>query len=302
MNRYLRGLCGEASDVAFIIADTTDLVKHATILHETSSVASAAFGRTLTACGLMSLFLKGEKANLSLQIKGSNLIKNIFTYGDSHGRVKGYITTPDVGILYNEAGKLDVGFAVGSLGKLNVIKDFGFGTPYIGQSDLVSGEIAEDLAAYYMHSEQQPIVVALGVHVNTFDQVDAAGGLMIQTLPDVSDASIDALERRVPTFEPLTGLLLEGLTLEACLDRYFGDVPYRVLEEGKLEYACDCNKERTSKALISLGELDLNDMIASGEPAELHCHFCGARYHYDQQELTQLLYEALSINENENDV
>ncbi len=298
MDRYIRGVCGQ-NDVAFILADTSELVKKASEIHGTSSVATVAFGRALTGVGLMSLFLKGEKASVSLQIKGSNLIKNIFTYGDSQGRIKGYITTPDVGIFYNQEGQLDVGFAVGSLGKLTVIKDFGYGHPYIGQSDLESGEIAEDLAAYYMHSEQQPIVVALGVHLSTHDQVDASGGLMFQTLPDVSEESIDALERQVPTFPPVTTLLLEGLTLEECLHRLLGDIAYKVLGEGNLSYACDCSKEKTSRALISLGEIDLQSMIDSGEKAELSCHFCETRYHYNTAELQQLLLEAQTDDENQ---
>lgn len=291
MNRYIRGLCGN-DDIAFIIVDTTELVGEGTSIHKTSSVASAAFGRTLTAVGLMSLFLKGEKSSVSLQIKGSNLIQNIFTYGDSKGQVKGYITTPDVGVLYTDEGKLDVGFAVGNHGMLTVIRDFGYGTPYIGQAHLVSGEIAEDLAAYYMYSEQQPCVIALGVHVNSQDSVDAAGGLMIQTLPDVSEESIDGLERRIANFEPITSLLLEGLSLEACLERYFQDFPYKILGEGTLTYGCDCSKDKTSKALLSLGELDLTEMIESRKPAELNCHFCKATYLFETDELVQLLLES----------
>lgn len=292
MGRYLRVLAGPTKDILITISNSTDVVKEAETIHQTTPVATAALGRVITATHLMGTFIKGQKNSVTLQILGSAGIKKIFAYADAKGHVKGYISHPDLPLTLTKEGKLDVGGAVGRHGKIVVTRDMGFGEPFNGQADLVSGEIAEDLANYYMVSEQQPSVVSLGVLVNAKGHTQAAGGLMIQTMPGVTEESLVMLEERLPYIRPMSTMIDEGQSLEDMLDEILGQIPYTKMSEGDFHYNCDCTREKVERALITVGKVELKKMIEEDGFAELNCHFCNKKYRYSDRDLKKLIVES----------
>ena len=273
-------------------ATTRGLVEQARSAHNTSPVATAALGRLLTAGAMMGVMMKGEKDLLTLRIEGDGPIEGLTVTADSAGNVKGYAFNPSVMLPPNAKGKLDVGGALG-VGVLSVIKDIGMKEPYVGQTILVSGEIAEDLTYYYATSEQTPSSVALGVLMNKDNTVRQAGGFIIQLLPGASDEIIDKLEKKLGEMEPVTSLQDSAMTPEMILDSIIGEFGLEILEEMPARFYCNCGKERVEKALISIGKKEIQDMIDDGKTIEVNCHFCNKNYAFTVDELKGLLEKAV---------
>lgn len=271
-------------------AVTTELVNEAQKIHHTYPVATAALGRTLTGAALMGAAgLKNEEDSITIQIKGDGPLSFIVAVTDAKSRVRGYVSNPYVDRPLNDKGKLDVGGAVGN-GYLSVIRDLGLKEPYIGQVPLVSGEIAEDITAYYASSEQVPTAMGLGVLVDTDNSVLAAGGFLLQLMPGATDEDAKKLENILNDLPPITTLINEGMSCE--------DIIFRVTEgfdmmiENNSEtpvYECKCSKERMEKALISIGKEELSAIIEEQGKAELACQFCDNKYEFSRQELEELL-------------
>ena len=286
----IRGTAANNS-IRVFVADTTNMVEKVRKVHVTSPVASAALGRTMTATSIMGLMLKSENHKLTVQIKGGGKLGSIVVVGDSFGNVKGYVANPQVESSYTKPGKLNVGEAVGNKGDLTVIKDLGLKDPYVGTSSLVSGEIAEDFASYFLNSEQQPTAVALGVLVDRDYTIKAAGGFIIQVLPNVDEETIKKLEEKVMNLEPITTLMDKGMNEEDIFNFILEGMSPMILERYEVDFVCDCNKDRLEKALISIGRTELEEIIEEDEGAELVCHFCNEKYHFNKEELQKLLSE-----------
>ena len=269
-------------------ATTRELVEYARSVHETSPVVTAALGRLLTAGAIMGSMQKGEDDLLTLQLRGSGPMKGITVTADSFANVKGYALVNDVILPANSKGKLDVSGAIG-VGILSVIKDMGLKDPYVGQVELISGEIAEDLAYYFTSSEQVPSAVALGVLMEKNNTVKQAGGLIIQALPGADDETVESLETKLAGIKPITTLLDEGLTPEDILADILGDRKLTILDTIPAGFSCNCDRSRVEKVLISLGKEEIGKMAADNEPVELKCHFCNKAYKFMPDELEEIL-------------
>lgn len=269
-------------------ATTRDLVEKARKIHGTSPVATAALGRLLTGAAMMGSMMKGRSDVLTVQVMGDGPIGTLTVTADSMSRVKGIAQNPEVMLPASAEGKLDVGGAVGK-GMLRVIKDLGLKEPYIGEVDLISGELAEDLTCYFAVSEQTPSSVALGVLMNRDNTVAQAGGFIIQLMPDATEEVISHLEQKLTEVTAVSGLLAEGMTPEEILEYIFAGFDLKLLDKIPTSYYCNCSKERVEKALISLGAKELNAMIADGEPITMNCHFCGSNYTFSVDELKELV-------------
>lgn len=279
---------------------STDLVQEAADIHDTTPLAAAGLGRVLTAAGLMGIMLKDADNKLTLHFKGDGPAKQILATAYSDGRVKGYISNPYVDLPLNDKGKLDVGGSLG-VGELTVIKDLGMREPYTGTIALVDGEIADDLTAYFYISEQQNSSVALGVKVERDLSIGAAGGMIIQMLPDAEEGVVDALEKMIGEMPPLTTLISQlaeddqdaGKRVAALLQKIFKDVPEEyqpeILEEREIRWECDCSRERIENALLTIGRKDLTEIIEEDGQAELQCQFCCKKYHFNKDDLVAIL-------------
>lgn len=283
----IRATAADAYIRAFA-ATTRDLVEEARSRHNTSPVATAALGRTLTAGAMMGSMMKGDDDLLTIQIKGDGPIGGIVVTANAKAEVKGYVYEPNVLLHANAKGKLDVSGAIGK-GSLCVIRDAGLKEPYVGQTDLVSGEIAEDLTYYYAVSEQIPSAVALGVLMNKENTVRRAGGFILQVMPGADDDILAKIEDSLKDLPPVTSLLDEGYTPETILERVLGDFGLVITDKMPTRFACNCSKERVEKALITVGEKGLRSLIAEGKPVELNCHFCNSSYTFTVDELQDLL-------------
>lgn len=272
-------------------ATSRELVDTARANHGTSPVATAALGRLLTAGAMMGTMMKNEKDLLTLKIECSGPIGGLTVTADFKGGVKGYVNNPVVVLPPSDKGKLDVGRAL-DMGVLSVIQDIGLKEPYVGQTILVSGEIAEDLTYYYATSEQTPSSVALGVLMNRDNTVKQAGGFIIQMMPGAEESIAAALEERLGELPPVTSLLDEGLSPEEILGRLLGDMELEITDRLPARFFCGCDKRRVEKALISIGKKELRSMIDDGKPVEASCHFCGARYEFSVEELKELMERA----------
>lgn len=270
---------------------TKELVEFARASHNTSPVATAALGRLLTAGGMMGVMMKGENDLLTLKIEGDGPIGGLTVTADSKGDVKGYVFQPSVMLPPNDKGKLDVGGALG-VGVLSVIRDVGLKEPYIGQTILVTGEIAEDLTYYYATSEQTPSSVALGVLMNKDNTVRQAGGFIIQLLPGASEDMISALEEKLGEVQSITKLLDEGNSPEMILEHILGEFGLEITSRMETKFDCNCTKERVEKALISIGRKEIQDMIEEGKTIEVNCHFCNKNYAISVEELQKLFEKA----------
>ena len=288
MADYIIRASAADSQIRAFAATTRELVEHARSIHNTSPVATAALGRLLTAGVIMGSMMKGEDDILTLLIKGNGPIEGLTVTADSKGTVKGYAYNPEVLLHANEKGKLDVGGAVGE-GILSVIKDLGLKEPYTGQTHLVSGEIAEDIAYYYAASEQVPSVVALGVLMNKENTVRRAGGFIIQLMPFAEDSVIDRLEKKVSEISSITKLLDQDMTPEMILEYILGDFGLEILDRLPASFACNCTKHRVEKAILSIGRKEINEMIEENKPIEVNCHFCNTHYRFSVEELKELL-------------
>ena len=266
-----------------------DLVERARNIHTLLPVATAALGRTLMAASMMGDALKEEKGSVTLQIKGGGPLGTVLAVSDCGGNVRGYVQNPHVELMEKHPGKLDVGRAVGTSGTLTVIKDIGLKEPYVGSIGLFSGEIADDLAMYFVESEQIPTACALGVLVGTDQSVTAAGGYLIQLLPGAPEEVIDQIEAGIKQVGPVSGALASGLDGEGLLRAVLSGFELEILETHPVAYQCYCSRERVTRALISMGRQELSDLIEEQGQAELTCQFCDKVYHFSKEELEELL-------------
>ena len=267
----------------------TDLVARAREIHHTSPTATAALGRSLMACSMMGNQLKGEDNSLTLQIRGDGPLGGITCVSDSQGNVRGYVVHPQADVARKQEGKLDVGAAVGE-GSLTVIKDLGMRDPYVGSIALVSGEIAEDVTAYFAESEQIPTACALGVLVQGGSgEVLTAGGYLIQLLPGAGEDTIDKVERGLQRVGYVTGHLKQGKSALELIRDVLGEFEIEVLETCPVEYRCYCSRERVVRALISMGTQEMKDLIEEQGQAEMTCQFCDRVYRFNQEELEEIL-------------
>ena len=281
MANLIRGL-SENGGVVFCGVDSTRIVRKAEKLHTTSATCSAALGRLLTGAALMGSMLKDDRDQITLRVSGGGPAGVVIACTDGTGNVKGCIDHPLVELPAKPNGHLDVGGAVGKDGVLTVIRDNRLQKePTVGQVPLVSGEIAEDLTAYYAYSEQVPTVMALGVLVDKDLSILCAGGFMVQLLPGATDAEIDQLEKNIAAMPSVTTLLHEGKTPEDMMQLALAGFTPNVLDERTVQYQCDCSAERTKEMLLSLGRAELERMRDEDPTCEVVCHFCHSKYQYD---------------------
>ncbi len=273
--------------VSAVCADTTDIVQKASEYHKTSPIMSAALGRLLTATSMMGCVLKGENSSITVKIDCDGEAKGLVAVSDNQGNPKGYVLNPLVETVEKYKGKLDVGKAIGN-GTLYVSKDIGLDMPYNGAIELVSGEIAEDIAAYYVESEQIPTVCALGVLINPNLTINAAGGFIIQMLPAAGDDTADLIEKGLKDLPSVTSMLSNGDTILEIVKKALCEFEVEVLEENDIEYKCDCSKERTNKVLKSIGKDELLRLADEQDTTEVACHFCDTVYKYSSEELKEL--------------
>ena len=287
MSDHIVRATAENGSIRAFCATTRDLVEYARGCHNTSPVVTAALGRLLTAGAIMGSMQKGDDDLLTLQLRGSGPMKGLTVTADAKANVKGYPNVADVIIPANSRGKLDVSGAIGP-GSLTVIKDMGLKDPYVGMVELISGEIAEDLAYYFTSSEQVPSAVSLGVLMEKNNTVRQAGGLIIQTLPGASDEVIDMLEDKLSGIASMTQMLDEGMTPEDILTDILGANNLQILDTIPTAFSCNCDRARVEKVVISLGKKEIKKMIDDGEPVELKCHFCNKAYEFTPDQLKSI--------------
>lgn len=283
--------------VSVICANTTEMVENARNTHDLSPLATATLGRTITMAAIMGTEFKNSRDKLTLQIKGSGPIGMIVAVANKFSEVKAFVTNPHVDMPLNDIGKLDVGSAVGEEGYINVIKDIGMKEPYIGISPLVSGEIAEDFANYFMNSEQRESAVALGVLVDK-DGVKSSGGYLIQLMPGSTEEEIFKIEQSIFKAGAISKMLDERLSLEDIAKKITGDENIQIVDDTITpKYKCDCSKENMANGLATIGKDELKDIIEKEEKAEIVCHFCNKKYEFNKNELEEILK---NIERNEN--
>lgn len=288
MEDYIIRATAANAQIRAFAATTKNLVETARQAHNTSPVATAALGRLLTAGAMMGSMMKGEKDILTIKIEGNGPIEGLTVTADSKANVKGYAFNPDVLIPANDKGKLDVAGALG-IGVLSVIKDIGLKEPYVGQTILITSEIAEDLTYYFATSEQTPSSVALGVLMNRENTVRQAGGFIIQLMPGADDEVITKLEERLKEITSITSMLDEGYTPEMILEKLLGDMDLEIMDKISTRFYCNCTKHRVEKAIVSIGRKDLTELIEANEPIEVNCHFCNTNYKFEVEELKDII-------------
>ncbi len=291
MDSLIRGNSIDGT-IRVFAAITTDLVNEAHRIHNTSATASAALGRLLTGAVIMGAQLKSDDDSVTLQISGEGPLGTLIAVTDNESKVRGYVANPYADLPLNAHGKLDVGGAVGG-GFLSVVRDLGLKEPYIGRIPLVSGEIAEDLTYYFAKSEQVPTAVALGVLVDTDLSIKAAGGYMIQLMPDATEETAEQLTQIIETLPSVTDMIVNGMTTE--------DIAFAVTNGFNMlldnntampEYKCKCTREKMERALISLGKKELREIIEDQGEAEMNCQFCDVKYHFSKEQLEEILKTA----------
>ena len=290
MGKLIRCI-SKMGDLTVMAADTTDIVNRAADIHKTSAVTSAALGRLLTAASLMGSALKGQDDSVTVKLNGNGPAGTVLAVSDSSGNVRGYVQNPVVELPLNKIGKLDVSGAVGTDGFVTVVKDLGLKDPYVGQTPIISGEIAEDITAYFAQSEQIPTVCALGVLVNPDLSIKAAGGFLIQLLPTATNETIDLVEKGLEGIEPISAMIDKNMTPEEICRHVLGHFELDVLDESNPTYKCYCSRERTEKALISVGKQGLTEM-AEDEVTEVCCQFCDKKYHFTSEQIRALISKA----------
>ncbi len=288
MKDYIVRATAANSQIRAFAATTRNLVEDARQRHNTSPVATAALGRLLTGGALMGSMMKNEEDMLTIQIKCDGPIKGLTVTADVNGNVKGYVENPNVMLPPSKAGKLDVGTALG-LGVLSVIKDMGLKEPYVGQTILVTSEIAEDLTYYFTTSEQVPSSVGLGVLMEKNNTVKQAGGFIVQVMPFIEDKVLTKLEENIAKIDSVTAMLDQGMTPEQLLETVLEGLDVVYTDTMDTAFSCNCSKERVEKALISIGKKDIQEMINDGKPIEMHCHFCNSSYEFTVEEMKALI-------------
>ena len=287
MSDYIVRATAANSNIRAFAITSKEMVEEARTHHNTTPTMTAALGRLMSGAAMMGSMMKGEKDLLTLQIQCAGPAKGLTVTADAQGRVKGFAVNPQVDLPLNPMGKLDVGGAM-DIGVLSVIKDMGLKEPYIGQCELQTGEIAEDLTYYFATSEQIPSAVGLGVLVDKDNTVRQAGGFIIQLMPFTSDEVIDKLEKRLAEIDSVTNMLERGLTPEGILEEVLGDLGVEVTDTMPCQFYCDCSKEKVSRALATLSKKDLDSIINDGESIEVKCQFCNTAYTFEIEDLKNL--------------
>ncbi|MGN1160275.1 MAG: Hsp33 family molecular chaperone HslO [Lachnospiraceae bacterium] len=291
MSDYIVRATAANAQIRAFAATTKEMAETARQIHNSSPVITAALGRLMTAGAMMGSMLKGDSDILTLQIRGDGPVGGLTVTADSHANVKGYAVEPQVILPANALGKLDVGGAVGK-GVLRVIKDMGLKEPYVGQTALQTGEIAEDLTYYFAASEQVPSTVGLGVLMNKNNTVKQAGGFIVQLMPFAEDEVIEKLEENLKGISSVTAMLEAGDRPEDILERLLKGMEPEILDTIPTAYRCDCHKERVARAIISIGRKDIQEMIDDGKEIEVNCQFCGKKYCFSVDELREMLKRA----------
>ena len=291
MKDYIVRATAAHGQIRAFAVTSRDTVEKARAAHNTSPVVTVALARLLSAASMMGIMMKGDDDLLTIKIESNGPVEGLTVTADSKGRVKGYAFNPNVIIPNNSKGQLDVASALG-LGVMSVIKDIGLKEPYVGQTILVTSEIADDITYYFATSEQVPSSVGLGVLMNKDNTVEQAGGFIIQLMPDASEDIIDKLEKRIGEIKAVTEMLENGMTPENILEHIVGDMDLEVLETIPTEFYCNCSKDRVEKAIISIGKKDIQEMIDDGKEIEVNCHFCNTKYTFSVEELKDILEKA----------
>lgn len=300
MGTLKRAISADASVVASFL-DATDIVGEIEKIHKTSAVVTAALGRLSIACSLIGYSLKGDDDSVTVRMDGGGATGALIAVADSHGNVRSYVSNPVVEIPLNSYGKLDVAGAVGKDGTLSVIKDLGLKEPYSGTIPIVSGEIAEDIAAYFASSEQIPTVCGLGVLVNPDLTVNVAGGYLIQLLPFADESCIDILEKNIKKLPSVTKMMSEGLNAEEIVLKLLDGLNPNILDEANVSYKCGCSRERVVRAIASLGNDELQAMADENKDTEVCCHFCNKKYTFTPQEILDLLKKSQNPQSSDKD-
>lgn len=296
MDKIIRCITEDGS-IAVTAADTSDIVFTAQKLHVTSPCATAALGRLLTASSLMGAQMKSKDASVTLRVNGDGPLGAVIAVGDSTGNCRGYVMNPDCETAYYDNGKINVSAAVGKSGILNVMKDFGSGDPYIGQVELVSGEIAEDITSYYAASEQLPTVCALGVLINKEShKVMLSGGLLIQLLPTATDESITMLENSISKLEPVTTMLAKGMSIEDICRKALDGFKLDILDESPINYVCSCSREKVENSIRTLQDDEIRSLADELGYAEAVCHFCNKKFRFSKLQLEKIIEEKAANN------
>lgn len=289
MKDYLIRAIDKSGKIRIFATTTTNLVEKARNYHNTSVTATAALGRLLTAGIMMAQDLKNNNDVITVSIEGNGPAKGLHVVARPNGTVKGYVIDPSKEVDNKYPGKLDVGALIGNEGLVTVIKDLGLKEPYIGKSKLVTGEIAEDIANYYAISEQKPSAVSLGVLIDTDRSVRAAGGYIIELLPGVTEEEIQVLEDNLKNAQAVSTMIDKKMSPEEIIEDVLSGFEIEILEKKYIKYECDCSREKIERALISLGEKEIKDIIEEDGEAELVCHFCDNKYHFDMDDLEKIL-------------
>lgn len=274
-------------EVRAFFASTKNMVETARDFHNTTKVATAALGRTLTATSMMGLMMKNKGDKITVIIKGGGPIGTILTSSNANGIVKGYVTNPDVEVENYANGKLNVAGAVGNQGTIRVIKDLGLREPYNGEYEMVSGEIAEDLTYYFTVSEQTPSAVSLGV-LTRADEVEEAGGFIVQMMPDASEETISTIERNLTGIQSITQMLSQGLIPEDMMNIVLKDLEPSILDKLEVGFECDCSKDRVAEVFAAIGKKELKAIIDEDRGAEVGCQFCESKYSFSEDELKEI--------------
>ena len=289
MSDYLvRGMSMDGFVKAVAIR-STELVRRGAEIQKTTPNATAAFGRALTAASMMGNMQKVENGSMTLQIKGGGPIGTIVCVSDPQGNVRGYVYEPNVPLVEKYPGKLDVGATVGTDGTLTVIRDLQMKEPYVGSVELVSGEIGDDVTAYFAQSEQTPTACALGVLVDRDQSVKVAGGYLLQLLPGAPEEVIDTLEKGIQRAGAVTTMLEQGMSPEDILGQVCGDLGIVFMETTEVSYKCYCSRDRVTGALLSLGKKELTEIMEEGKPFPVECQFCDTVYPFTPQDISELL-------------
>lgn len=295
---YILRAIDETETIKISAAITTDVVEEATKIHKLSKTTSAALGRVLTAASIIGSWQKNEKDSITLSINGDGPAGRIVATCKNDGFVKGYVTNPTADLPIRESdGKIDVSGIVGK-GNLTLVMDTGMKKPYTGTVNLTTGEIAEDLAVYFLQSDQVPSAVGLGVLVDVDYSIKAAGGFIIQLMPDVTEEQISKLEENLKNLPSVTSILDEYHDAEKLIEILMKDINFRILEKREITYKCNCSREKVEDAIISVGPKEIEEILREDKKAEVSCYFCDKVYNFDESDLERMLKKAKDINKN----
>ncbi|MFR6449297.1 MAG: Hsp33 family molecular chaperone HslO [Peptoniphilus grossensis] len=295
---YILRAIDESETIKISAAITTDVVEEAAKIHKLSKTTSAALGRVLTAAAIIGSWQKNEKDSITLSINGNGPAGKIVATCKNDGYVKGYVTNPGADLPTREAdGKIDVAGIVGE-GNLTLVMDTGMKKPYTGTVNLTTGEIAEDLAVYFLQSDQVPSAVGLGVLVDVDYSIKAAGGFIIQLMPDATEEQISKLEENLKGLPSVTSILDEYHDAEKLIEILMKDIDFKILEKREITYKCNCSREKVEDAIVSVGPKEIEEILREDKKAEVSCYFCDKVYNFDESDLERMVKKAEDINKN----